>query len=70
LRELGLFSSQKTRLQGDHIVAFQYLKEAYKQEGNQLLTQPGSCRTRRNGFKLKEETSRLDIRKKFFTQGW
>jgi len=63
-----LFSSQKTRLQGDHIVAFQYLKEAYKQEGNQLLTQPGSCRTRRNGFKLKKGKIRLDLRKKFFIQ--
>ena len=37
LRELGLFSSEKRRLWGDLISAFQYLRGAYKQEGERLF---------------------------------
>ena len=37
LREVGLFSLEKRRLQGDLITAFQYLKGVYKQEGEQLF---------------------------------
>ena len=39
LRKLGLFSLEKRRLRGDLIVAFQYLRGSYKQEGEQLFTQ-------------------------------
>ena len=51
LRELGLFSLEKGRLQG----AFQYLKGAYKQEWEQLFTRVDSDKTRGNGFKLRRE---------------
>ncbi|KAK4816702.1 hypothetical protein QYF61_020586, partial [Mycteria americana] len=67
LRKLGLLSLEKRRLQGEFIVAFQYLKGAYMKYGDKLFSRACSNRTRGNGFKLKEGRFRLDIRKKFFT---
>ena len=46
LRDLGLFSLEKRRLWGDLIAAFQYLKGAYKQEGERLFTQSDGDRAR------------------------
>jgi len=49
-------------------VAFQYLKGAYKQEGERLFMRVDSDRTRGNRFKLRQKRFRLDIRRKVFTQ--
>ena len=56
------------RLWGDLTAAFSYLKVAYKQEGDQLFTQPDSDKAKGNGFKVKECRFKLDVRKKFFIQ--
>ncbi|KAK4832235.1 hypothetical protein QYF61_021149 [Mycteria americana] len=61
------FSLEKRSLQGDVIATFQYIKGAYRKDGERLFIKVCSDRTRHNGFKLKEGRFRLDRRKKFFT---
>jgi len=53
-----------------YIAAFQYLKGAYRKDGEGLFTRVCSDRTRRNRSKLKESRFGLDITKKFFTMRW
>ncbi|KAK4832652.1 hypothetical protein QYF61_024680 [Mycteria americana] len=67
MRELGLFSLEKSRLQGDLTAVIQYLKGASKKAGDRLFNRACSNRTRGDGFKLKKGRFRLDIRKKVFT---
>lgn len=54
LRESGLFSLEKRRLQGDLRVAFQCLKGACRKAGEGLFVRECSDWTRGNGFKLKD----------------
>jgi len=48
-------------------VTFKYLKGTQRKNGDNLFSKACCDRTRSNGFKLKEDRFRLDIRKKFFT---
>jgi len=63
LGELGLVSLGKRRLRGDLRAACQYLKK----DGDRLFSRACCNRTRCSGFKLKEVSFRLHVRKKFFT---
>ena len=65
--ETGLFSLEKRRLQRDLLAAFQYLKAAYRKDGENIFSRACCNKARGKGFKLREGRFRLDVRKKFFT---
>jgi len=54
-------------LRGDLRATFQYLKEAYRKDGENLFSKACCDRIRSNGFKLSGGKFRTDTRKKFFT---
>lgn len=45
-------------------------KRAYEKGGEQLFTRACSDKTRRNGFKLKDSSFRLDIKEILYCDGW
>lgn len=65
MQELGLFSLEKRRVQGDHIVTFQCLKGACKNNGDKCYSKACCDTTRGNGFELKAGRFRLDIKREF-----
>ncbi|KAK4832505.1 hypothetical protein QYF61_023570 [Mycteria americana] len=59
LRKLGLFSLEKRRLQGDLIAAFQYLKGAYKKDGDKLFSRACCDRTRASCKRLAKKANSI-----------
>ena len=56
--------------QGDLIVAFQYLRRAYKQEGEQLFPRVDSNSARGGGFKLRQGGLGWILGGSFSPSGW
>ena len=67
LRELGLISMEKGELQRVCKVAFQCLKGACRKSVEGCFIWVFSDTARINGFKMKKDRFRVDVRKKFFT---
>lgn len=67
LRTLGLPSLEKSRMTGNLIILYSFLRGESGEGGAELFS--WVCTDRMSGWKLPQERFRLDIRKHFFTEG-
>ena len=67
LRDLGLFSLEKSRLREDFISASKYLKGGSQVSGARLLPVVSRDRTRGNKQKLEHSKFEANMRRNFFT---
>ena len=67
MKEFGMFSLEKRRLQGDMIAHFKRLKGSHTEEGQDLFSIILEYRIHNYGFKLNEARFRLNIRKNLLT---